>query len=907
MQEAAFSFFGGGSKTANSASSESLPLGSVEDCLRKVREAESSLQLAREALEHRESTESQANDNNRESAFQGLTLQKDATPRIHAKDRARCRQMFESIDKDKSGKVSILELRALLDKVGSEPVTDAEYDDLKLKLQLHDANADGFLDFDEFVRAFCYNKAQKDAELKMQMSKLQKDAAQNQQDQMPPEQYVQIVGVAPSAVTYYLRKELDETSACLQLPQAFLIFVFFFLSVTTHWKLDRLYAIDQAITWDINENANFAFSGMVPYENGRMGHKNIEDVNSIADFWSWFNMGLVPIFWPQGWDVNEIRNNAMMECINPDRNMALKWWGGFEGLHENVSEAQERAIYECASRYYGRVAFQQDTKDFFGGQGDFTGTYLLFHKIIGGVRLRQERTPLIDCKQGVEEMRGAAYKGHCVQTMDYWLKPELHNALIIDESFVNRPGGETYHLLSRKSQDEIRAELSGLENRAWFSPQTAKIELLFTTYNANEDLVTATYILFFLNRGGHIHKVVEPVSFYLDPYHGLWFCYAFDIAWAALCLKLLLEESWEILKHWRQLGLAKGCFIYTSIPNMVDWVSIGFTIFLVTFWLVHLRLLGDVKEMLTAADTSIQGSWANQSDRDAFFSLVDQCVQETHLLRFVLAIYPFVIVSRFFKAFSSQPRLAMVTKTLGKASTDIIHFGVVFGTVFIIFAFSAMILWGQELQDFANEMRSLQSVFRILLGDFDWELLHNIGRAQAYMWFWTFIWLVNLVMLNMLLAIIMDVYTDVKAGIGPGAETLWSQSIEIYKRTRDVYMGHSVALRKILSALDPTDLDDEDDKEDGSEEAEDEGEENLYVETLCQKVPKLKQDQAMQVLVESHKLKVSLDRSSDTLSDALTRIQKIDSRTLMIQDTLARLVQVNGADFQRRNKSSVVI
>ena len=37
-------------------------------------------------------------------------------------------------------------------------------------------------------------------------------------------------------------------------------------------------------------------------------------------------------------------------------------------------------------------------------------------------------------------------------------------------------------------------------------------------------------------------------------------------------------------------------------------------------------------------------------------------------------------------------------------------------------------------------------------------------------------------MLNMLLAVIMDVYTQVRGSIGTSAETLWSQSEEILRR-----------------------------------------------------------------------------------------------------------------------------
>merc|ERR1719421_957539 len=92
---------------------------------------------------------------------------------------------------------------------------------------------------------------------------------------------VQTKGVRRLWIKRYLRNEIAERDACLALPWAILLVLFFILSTSTHFRTDVLRAINTAHTSDIEENANFAFSGNVPYENGRMGFKSIYDVNSI--------------------------------------------------------------------------------------------------------------------------------------------------------------------------------------------------------------------------------------------------------------------------------------------------------------------------------------------------------------------------------------------------------------------------------------------------------------------------------------------------------------------------------------------------------------------------------------------------------------------------------------------------
>jgi len=104
-----------------------------------------------------------------------------------------------------------------------------------------------------------------------------------------------------------------------------------------------------------------------------------------------------------------------------------------------------------------------------------------------------------------------------------------------------------------------------------------------------------------------------------------------------------------------------------------------------------------------------------------------------------------------------------------------------------------------------------------------------------------------MVMLNMLLAIIMDTYSAVKSEImsQPGVETVWSQSAEIWRRKMDLYRGLRMPFAEILSILDPTNLALDDDDELTIPE------ETLTVAVLQEKVPKMKESQAIRILGEA--------------------------------------------------------
>merc|ERR1719399_2820725 len=113
--------------------------------------------------------------------------------------------------------------------------------------------------------------------------------------------------------------------------------------------------------------------------------------------------------------------------------------------------------------------------------------------------------------------------------------------------------------------------------------------------------------------------------------------------------------------------------------------------------------------------------------------------------------------------------------TLYRASNDLIHFMITVFTIFLCYAISGMFLFGRRLFEFSTLGRAVQTCFLIVMGDFDWNSLRLEHEITAGIWFWTFMILVFLIMLNMLLAIVMDIYTEVKTSSG-SSEPVWEQA-----------------------------------------------------------------------------------------------------------------------------------
>jgi hypothetical protein len=169
-------------------------------------------------------------------------------------------------------------------------------------------------------------------------------------------------------------------------------------------------------------------------------------------------------------------------------------------------------------------------------------------------------------------------------------------------------------------------------------------------------------------------------------------------------------------------------------------------------------------------------------------------------LRLSVAVYPLIIIIRLFKSFAAQPKLAMVTKTLSSAIPDLLHFAVVFGSVFVTFTICGIVLFGREVGSFTTFNRALISCFRVMLGDIDWDELSAVGRTEAGIWLWMYIIVVVLLMLNMIIAIIMDHYEEIKTSSGH-AETLLEEAQQAIHRWKGMRAGTYVPLNIVIDAI----------------------------------------------------------------------------------------------------------
>jgi len=612
---------------------------------------------------------------------------------------------------------------------------------------------------------------------------------------------VERAGVPLKIYASWIKEELDKEKACLELPFTIIILASFSILATTHLDQKTVMFVENAISLDIAGNANFAWSN-------QYGHKSMIDVNSYADFWSWARLGFIPLIAPEvPWLYSEELSKAV-----PNRTAS-----GFP-------------LYNS-----GNLPPQWD----FPGHTQSVpvpNDYLRFNRIIGGIRFRQQIFEEGHCVFPGDKEVFAKWLGKpCASTHGEELPPDLFLAETLD-----LPDRVEWVATNRLPYNKLIQQVIDMEdgcssalatNRTclcewcsaqtpphpWLNELTKRIEISFVIYNPQFGLYGSVGINFFFNRAGHIHKLINVRSSWagvavLPMSKAVWFSLS-GLVWTMSVLYVMsseLKEIIELVRSKRKPWYQTVGDDYLGFWNVVDWISIVLAMIIIAFFAMLQIQTNSVNSEMAVIATQATRQAANSvpvetreewlTQMRVFYESVDGMLAMELLCRFYLCMYPLVMMLRLFKSFAAQPRLAVVTQTFAVAQTDMLHFFIVFFSVYICMVVQAVLFFGQDILEFSTFVRAFHACFRALFGEWDWDAFQQIGRVKAVAWFGAFLLMMVLVLFNVLLAILMESYGQVKAAAAEAA-SLGQQVFQMNRRYWQAKHGERVRLNDIYEVL----------------------------------------------------------------------------------------------------------
>jgi len=343
-------------------------------------------------------------------------------------------------------------------------------------------------------------------------------------------------------------------------------------------------------------------------------------------------------------------------------------------------------------------------------------------------------------------------------------------------------------------------KVNELEAEGWIDFNTAWVGVQILVLNPDLAIFCYVTMSVYMTPSGAMLPKVDAQSFQPEPYQ-FKSVIAFDILYLLCVVWLTISVMREILSDVRK----EKCKDHLKNPwNFLDVLVVLTSWVIIMLWLLLLGRLDMVKDK--AMDARAAEPLPGQTS-DNYPVLIANLHEELMVVspflqgwRIALCWYTIVLAMKFLESFANQPRLAVVTKTITRAGSDLFHFGIVMAAVFMSYVVAGMFLFGRRMHEFSSEPLSVNTCFLMMLGDFDWEELGWEHPLTAAIWFWSYMVVMNLLLLNMLMAIIMDVYTEVKSEADE-FQPVWTQLWEASKDMYNIYRGHLVSNSEMLQVI----------------------------------------------------------------------------------------------------------
>mmetsp|Transcript_4630 Transcript_4630/g.10874 ORF Transcript_4630/g.10874 Transcript_4630/m.10874 type:complete len:807 (-) Transcript_4630:130-2550(-) len=557
-------------------------------------------------------------------------------------------------------------------------------------------------------------------------------------------------GTETQAMKIVAARQREKINGCLMLPLAFLYFVLFCSSIMLHEDISDTYMIESELRGQMDD----LFS-------------EVEDLDTL---WDTIQGPFTEIFFRQ----------TDMYGRTLSKNTTENAWGDW-GRVNRYNQIQ------------GAIRFQQ-TRNISSAYGqsflcnsEITCSLCRANRGFQPAYLNQEGSAgfVVDCgdwplpnRRRLDEEDGLQNAERGGRRLSF-VSPSLLTSLPeeqTDEMKVFR-----FYLFPSEPISDTNERLSYFRERVWLDADSQVLQIRLYLINAelgqpNMEQITLT---FFMSPGGSVFYMRDFQAIFFKVFPNLT-CMAVDGLFFLVLVFTGALQSVILCRVIRERTLKK---YLSDIRTLLEWVVIfGGIYFCYQFYAVYLT-----KEKTTDIVNEIRAKGWNIHDQDQtvleqLFDIGEDAAGDILSLRLLAASYTLILTFRFFANFKAQPQLAIITNTLGALIVEIIHFIVVFIPVFLIYVTSATLLFGRMIEDVCTFEGSLGYIFRMAQeGEFDWETMQEENYWSSAIWVWSFVVFVNMLLINLLIAIILDTYKELQRGQN-SKEAVWHTLDQFWHR-----------------------------------------------------------------------------------------------------------------------------
>ena len=339
----------------------------------------------------------------------------------------------------------------------------------------------------------------------------------------------------------------------------------------------------------------------------------------------------------------------------------------------------------------------------------------------------------------------------------------------------------------------LRALLTRLEEADWIGPQTRAVVVDVNIWNPSQRLVSAVKMHAEFTTVGRVlpHQVVKTFEYkkFFDPTRAHWY---WELLFVVMVLIYSVEEAKEafLTMNTRRKASAESAVqsglnqataqlkslvradylldAYFEDPwNIMDCLNYTLALIVIAIeiqarWQLHAAV--DLINSQTVQNMNVNYSSTGGSDgqpNDRFISNFVAMFGPGYLSELaytLMGVNAVITWAKLFKYLNSFPHLAMLSKTLANAIHPVRNFSIMFFIVFLSTGQAFNMAFGAHIDGYSTASGAMMSLFRALLGDFEYSAIQKVDPVTGPLLFVVFILLVGFILLNMFIAILAEAY-----------------------------------------------------------------------------------------------------------------------------------------------------
>lgn len=368
---------------------------------------------------------------------------------------------------------------------------------------------------------------------------------------------------------------------------------------------------------------------------------------------------------------------------------------------------------------------------------DKWGRVAMYNKVLGAVNLRVTNSVTRSCvtQPFLKELYPYCYDRD---------NTTVHNQLI---SF------DTNTTVATKILNDLKT------TGKWIDYSTQQLLVKIIMYNGELQGYAVTALQIDMNAGGALELTSSTTPTLSNAYQSsaatvvdvlVFFCLVIVVCADARRLYRHRRDLSSVMSMWMLVELASSAFV-------VAFYAVWYTIILMMFD----KNFRDHLARLVVSGNSYASNSNERNGLLAVTSTLEKAAKLTVALRIIALFTVATLALRILKRFRAHPRLGLLARTIALALKQFGAFFIVFTVIYMAFAVSGTILFGDRVEGFSSLPKTMATCINMLFGNFDFSTIEDVFSPVGLIYYWFYMIVVSLVLLNLMLAIVLDAYAEV--------------------------------------------------------------------------------------------------------------------------------------------------